>query len=251
MQIAEFKFRPIKGIPLFSGPGVYIYVHQASGKCFVRAMRNVRMQSSPNNYPGSLKALLKTHPSEVLLFLAELSKDTKEARYLASRAVATHLSEKGVLYKKPKPHRGGIYRQLPGEEITSYTVWSMVHKDTGAIFYFEEIKGAAVANKVSQRMLTYNNYVIKNVVNANRAMYYFAKQQFPLDIEQWIIRDLDLSFETEREAMTHITKLSKQHLENKEVVLNRIASLDPLYYRNAMLKVIPHLSMTEYLTFNK
>lgn len=249
MQIADFTFRPINGIPLYPGPGVYMYIHQTSGKCFVRAMRNVRMQKSNKNYPAPLKALLKTHPSEVLLYLAELPKDTKEVLYLASRAVATHLSGKGLLYKKPKPSRGGMYRILPGEESDGYTVWRMLHKKTGAVFYFEELKGICVKNKISQRMLTFNNYVMKNIPNTNRAMYHFAKQHFPLDVEQWDVQDLALTFSTEREAMAHITKLSKQHLEKAEPVLNRIASFDPLYYRNTMLKLTPHLGMGEYLVF--
>lgn len=249
-NIAGFNFRQLKNPTLCSGPGIYVYIHQSSGKCFVRAMRNARAQRGPNNYPNYLKELLKGNKSEVLIFLAELPKDTKEALYLASRAVVSQLSEKGMLYKRPKPNRGGVYRQLPGEGNELYTVWIMTHAKTGAVFYFEEIKGADVTNKVSQRMLTFNNYVVREVANANRVMYYFAKKFFPLDVSGWVVRDLDLAFQTEHEAMLHITKLSKQHLEAKEVVLSRVSNIDALYYRNSMLK-LPHISMEEYLTFQK
>lgn len=221
-------------------------MHQASGKCFVRAMRNSRAQRGKNNYPNYLKELLKTNSCEVLLFLAELPKDTKEALYLASRAVVSCLSEKGILYKRAKPNRGGIYRQLNGEENIRFTVWSMVHKETGAVFYFEEVKGVDVTGKIQQRIRTFNNYVEKNIANANRVMYYFSKANFPLSMDDWSIRDLDLELATEQKALLHITKLSKQHMESNEVVLNRVSNIDALYYRNTMLK-LPHVSIEEYL----
>jgi hypothetical protein len=247
MNIAGFKFRQLLTPTLFSGPGLYLYIHQASGKCFVRSMRNSRMQRCKKNYPNQLKDLLKTNNSEVLIYLAEMEKDTKEALFLASRAVAVQLSERGVLFKAQTPNRGGIYRQLPGEENQRFTVWVMTHKETGAMFYFEEIKGVDVTNKVSQRMLTFNNYVIKQISNQNRVMFGFAQQHFPLDVEGWVVRDLDVTYQTEHEAMLHITKLSKQHLEAGEVVLSRISNVDALYYRNSMLKLTPHLSMDQYL----
>lgn len=221
-------------------------MHQASGKCFVRAMRNSKAQRGKNNYPNCLKELLKTHSCEVLLFLAELPKDTKEALYLASRSVVSALSEKGILYKRPKPNRGGIYRQLNGEENIRFTVWSMVHKETGAVFYFEEVKGVDVVSKVAQRIRTFNNYVEKNIANANRVMYYFAKKNFPLAVEDWAVRDLELELTTEQKALLHITKLSKQHMESNEVVLNRVSNIDALYYRNTMLK-LEHASIGQYL----
>lgn len=247
MNIAGFKFRQLLTTTLFSGPGLYLYIHQATGKCFVRSMRNSRMQRSKNNFPNQLKDLLKKNNSEVLIYLSELEKDTKEALFLASRIVATNLSEKGVLYKAPKPNRGGMYRQLPGEENQLFTVWVMTHRETGALFYFEEVKGVDVASKVTQRMLTFNNYVFKQISNQNRVMYEFAKQNFPLDIEGWVVRDLDVAFQTEEEAIRHITKTSKQHLEAGEVVLNRISNVDALYYRNSLLKLTPHVSMEEYI----
>jgi hypothetical protein len=249
-NIAGFNFRHLRNPTLCGGPGIYVYIHQSTGKCFVRAMRNARGQRGPNNYPNYLKELLKTNKSEVLIFLAELPKDTKEALYLASRAVVSHLSEKGMLYKRPKPNRGGVYRQLPGEGEELYTIWIMTHAKTGAVFYFEEIKGVDVTNKVSQRMLTFNNYVLREVSNANRVMYGFAKKHFPLDVSGWVVRDLDLAFLYEQDALLHITKLSKQHLEAKEVVLSRVSNIDALYYRNSMLRM-PHISMEEYLTFEE
>lgn len=249
-EISGFNFRLQKVPTLFSGPGVYIYIHQATGKYFVRAMRNSRAQRSKNNYPTQLKDLLKTNNSEVLIYLAELSKDTKEAIFLAGRSVSTHLSEKGLLFKNTGPNRGGVYRQLPGEGNDIYTVWVLTHKKTGAVFYFEELKGVDVTVKVSQRMLTFNNYVFKGIANENRVMYHFAKMHFPLDISHWVIRDLDVAFQSEQEATRHITKLSMQHLKDKEVVLSRVANIDALYYRNTMLK-LPHVSVEEYLAFEE
>jgi hypothetical protein len=249
MEIAGYRFRPLKGQTLFGGPGIYIYMHQATGMCFVAAMRNARTQRSRNNYPALLKELLKINKSEVLLFLAELPKDTKEALYLASRAVVSALSEKGVLYKRPKPNRGGMYRQLPGEE-ERFTVWEMKHKVTGAVFYFSNPKGQdreKVMAKVSQRMLTFNNYVLKTVVNANRAMYYFIKFYGFTDIDHWEVIDHTQDFAMEHEASKYITKLSRDHLvESTAMVLNRISDIDALYFHNVMLK-LPHKSMEEYL----
>lgn len=248
MQIAGYEFRPVLTPTLSSAPGIYLYIHQASGKCFVRAMRNARMQKSKNNYPNQLKELLKTNSSTVLIYLADLEKDTKEACFLASRAVASLLAERGSLFKKPKNCKGGIYRTLPGEEEALFTIWVMTHKATGAVYYFEERKGLNVAAKVSQRMLTYNNYVIKDLTHINRVMSNFAKKFFPMDISQWMVRDLDASYMTELEAQKHITKLCKNHLEANEVVLNRVSNLDAIYYRNSLLK-LPHKSMEEYLKF--
>lgn len=250
MKIAGYSFRTLTGPILCSSPGIFIYTHQASGKCFVRALRNSRTQRGKNNYPTHLKELLKIHPSEVLIFHADLAKDTKEALFLASRAVITHLSEKGVLFKRTTPGRGGVYRVLHGEAEQRYTVWSMTHKTTGAVFYFEEIRTIEVLGKISQRLLTFNNYVIKQIQNANRVMYAFIKQNGLSDISHWIIRDLDLDLPNEKTALQHITKLSKQHLESGDVVLNRIASNDALYYRNSFLR-LPHKSIEEYVHFER
>ncbi len=250
MQHAGFTFRIVKGQVLTGGPGVYIYMHQATGKCFVRAMRNARVQRSRNNYPTLLKALLKTNPSEVMLFLAELPKDTKDALYQSERAVAASLSEKGVLYKHPGRSRGGLYRMLPGEENTLFTVWRMKHKETGAVFYFDDAVGAArekIEAKVSQRLLSFNNYVIKQVVNANRVIYNFLKHRGLTDISHWELTDLEQAFDSEKSAQKHITKLSRDHMVNGDaVVLNRVADVDGLYYRNTMLK-LDHQSMEQYL----
>ncbi len=246
MILAGFNFRKVTGESFYSGPGVFVYLHQATGKCFVRAMRNSKVQRGKNNYPNYLKELLKINSSDVVLFFAEIEKDTKEAIYLASRSVVTKLSEMGKLYKRPKPNRGGVYRQLPGEDAIKYTVWSMLHKETGAVFYFEEIANAAVVDKVAQRLRTFNNYVTKGIVNSNRVVHYFTKQYFPLLIDDWVIRDLETNLESEHKALLHIAKLSKGHLENSEVVLNRICNTDSLYYRNAMLK-LKHVSLEEYL----
>lgn len=249
MQIAGFKFRAVTGQVLYSGPGIYIYTHQATGKSFVRAMRNCRAQRGKNNYPNLLKELLKTNPSEVLLFMAELPKDTKDALFLSSRAVLSHLSERGVLFKRPSPNRGGAYRQLPGEEKIRFTVWKLQHKATGALYYFEEINSIdpeRVMARISQRMLTFNNYVMKSIPNANRAMYYFVKANGLTDIDHWEITDLKQEFESEHKAMLHITRLSKDHLLLNEVVLSRISSVDALYYANSMLR-LPHRDMDEYL----
>lgn len=254
MQLAGYNFRIVKGQVIYGGPGIYVYVHQATGKCFVRAMRNIRAQRSKNNYPALLKELLKNNPSEVMLFLAELPKDTKEALYLASRAVLSSLSEKGVLYKRPRPSRGGAYRLLPGEEAIKFGIWRMTHKKTGAVFYFEDVHGTAqekITAKVSQRMLTFNNYVMKNVVNANRVMYHFIKHHGLTDLKDWDVVVLDEVFVSEQEAQKRIIKLSRDHMVTRDaVVLNRVADIDALYYRHSMLK-LPHLSMEEYIGVEK
>lgn len=247
MNIPGYKFRKVTGTSFYNGPGVFIYLHQATGKCFVRALRNSKIQRSTNNYPSYLKELLKINTSEVILYFTELEKDSKEALYLASRSVVTKLSEMGKLYKRPRPNRGGMYRQLMGEQLPQYyTVWSMLHKATGAVFYFEEIEGECVVAKVEQRLRTFNNYAAKSISNTNRVMYQFAKQHYPLHTSDWVIRDLQTHSESEQKALQIITKLSKTHLESREVVLNRVCNNDSLYYRNAMLK-LPHVSLEQYL----
>lgn len=246
MNIAGYNFIKVTGTSFYSGSGIFIYLHQATGKCFVRALRNCKVQRGKNNYPNYLKELLKVNSSEVVLFFAEITKDTKEAVFLASRAVVAGLSEIGKLYKRPKPNRGGIYRQLNGEELQRYTVWSMMHRGTGAVFYFEELANTDVTDKVKQRLRTFNNYVAKGITNSNRVLHYFTKQHFPLLLDDWVIRDLEMQLVSEQKALLHITKLSKNHLESNEVVLNRICNTDSLYYRNALLK-LKHVSLEEYL----
>ncbi|BAW19194.1 hypothetical protein [Ralstonia phage RP31] len=212
-------------------------------------MKNCRAQRGKNNYPALLKEMLKTHPSEVLLWMVELPKGTKQSLFIDSRKVVSHLSEQGTLYNRPKPKRGGSNRLLPGEEAIHYTVWKLMHKATGAVFYFEDtndIPTDKVMARVSQRMLTFNNYVMKNIVNANRCMYHFVKRFGFTDISHWEVTDLQQKFETEQEAMLYITKLSRDHLVAKELVLSRISNVDALYYHNTMLK-LDHLGMEEYL----
>lgn len=249
MEIAGYSFRVVKGQILYGGPGIFIYTHLSTGKCFVSAKRNSRAQRSKNNFPNLLKELLKTDKSDVIVWHAELPKDTKEALYIASRAVVSHLSEKGTLYKRPRPNRGGIYRQLTGEEKIRFTIWRMTHKATGATFYFDDVKGTPLEKieaKISQRMLSFNNYVMKDIVNANRVMHAFIKKTGFTDISHWDYVDMDEEFSTENESALRITKLSRDRLVAGLVVLNRISSVDALYYHNAMLK-LSHLSMEEYL----
>jgi hypothetical protein len=247
MILAGYNFRLVNSRPISSTPGVYLYIHQATGKCFVKAMRNVRVQCSKNNYPKQLKELLKSHHSEVLLYLADVDADTRAALITASTKVKHVLSGRGVLFKEYKIPKNEQAAQLANETSAFHTVWIMTHKETGAVFYFGARQGVDVMKSVSQRMLTFNNYVMKKVSNANRVMYEFAKIHFPLDIDHWVIRDLDLALLTEEDVDKRITKLSKQHLESNEVVLNRISNTDALYYRNSLLK-LPHRGMTEYLT---
>lgn len=248
MILAGYNFRLVNSRPISSTPGVYLYIHQATGKCFVKAMRNVRVQCSKNNFPKQLKELLKSHHSEVLLYLADVDADTRAALITASTKVKHELSGRGILFKEYKIPKNEQAAQLASETSAFHTVWIMTHKETGAIFYFEARKGVDVMKSVSHRMLTFNNYVMKQVSNANRVMYAFAKNHFPLDIEHWVIRDLDLAFLTEEDAGKYITKLSKQHMENNEVVLNRISNTDALYYCNSILK-LTHRCMEEYLKF--
>lgn len=236
MNIAGYKFHLLNAPALYGTPGVLIYIHQATGKHFVRVMRNVRKQRGKNNYPTPLKELLKTNTSEVLVYVADVMNNTKEALHRASSIVRAHLTSKGVLYKKPKT-----------ETVAKrFTVWKLKHRQSGAVFYFEEVKGVEVQRKVEQRMKTFNNYVVRSIVNANRVMYCFASKFFPLKVSDWDIEDLNFDFPLQREAILRIGTLTKLHLEANEVVLNRIFSFDSLYYRNTFLK-LPRIGIEEYL----
>lgn len=245
MNIAGYKFHLFNGPTLDSTPGIFIYIHQATGKHFVRTMRNIKKQRGKNNYPTMLKDLLKTNESVVSVYVADAPKDTKEALYRAYRTICAHLALKGVLYKNPKPKCCDMcYSSLL--ESDRLTVWKLTHKLTGAVFYFEAIKGTDVTDRVEQRMRTFSNCVIKGITNTNRVMYHFAKKFFPLNETQWDVEDLNLEFLTERDTTAHIAMLSKKHLEDKVVVLNRINNIDALYYRNTVLK-LPHIGIDEYL----
>lgn len=245
MNIPGHSFRRVTGTSLYNGPGIFIYVHQETGKCFVRALRNARVQRSKNNYPKYLKELLKTKTCEVSMYFAEVDRDTKDALYLASRDVLTKLSETGKLYKRPKPNRSMDAKHPDGTPIR-YTAWSMTHIDTGAVYYFEEIAGVDVLDKVAQRLRTFNNYVAKSIVNSNRVLYYFTKQNYPLSVDGFVLRDLQLDVDTEQRALKHITLRCKVHLEAEEVVLNKVCNADSLYYRNAFLK-LEHKTIDQYL----
>lgn len=122
----------------------------------------------------------------------------------------------------------------------------MTHKQSGAVYYCEEIKGACEAGKFAQRLNMFNNCVIRSVVSTNRIMYCFANKFFPLEIDHWDMEDLGLDFPLEIEARLRIATLSCKHLENNELVLNRIHNFDSLYYRNTFLK-LPHIGIGEYL----
>lgn len=246
MNIPGHSFNRVTGTSLYSGPGIFIYVHQETGKCFVRAMRNARMQRSKNNYPKYLKELLKTKTCEVSMYFAEVDKDTKDALYLASRDVITKLSAVGRLYKRPKPNRS-IDAKHPDGTPVRYTAWSMTHIDSGAVFYFEEVAGVDVSEKVVQRLRTFNNYVAKSIVNSNRVLYYFTKQHYPLSSDGFVLRDLQLDAVTEQQALKLITLRCKAHLEAGEVVLNKVCNSDSLYYRNAFLK-LDHKTIEQYLS---
>lgn len=248
MNISGFQFRPVAGNSFYRGPGVFLYLHQATGKYFVQTFRNSQRQKSKKNYPKHLKELLKTNASEVILFFAELEKDTKEALHHTSCFIIGKLAEMGKLYERSKPNRSNVLVELGLLDPQFYTVWSMVHKTTGAVYYFEELEGVCVVERVEQRIKTFNNYAAKCIANANRVMYQFTKQYYPLVTNDWVIRDLGTHSNTEREALKIITKLSKTHLEQGEVVLSRICNNDSLYYRNAMLK-LPHLSLEQYLQY--
>lgn len=248
MQLANFEFRQIITPTITSTPGIYIYVHEATGKYFVRAMRNARLQKNKNNYPALLKEFLKKNNSEVVIYLADLKDDSKETLFNASKIIATLLTERGLLYKRPEGVNNGLHKCAAGSTDV-YTVWSMTHKVTGAVYYFEEVKGRDVTGKVNGRMGTYNSHVEKRLSHINRVMNGFAKNHFPLQLNDWILRDLDLAFISEAAACKYITKASKQHLEAKEIVLNRVSNMDVLYYRNSMLK-LPHVSLNEYLTMH-
>lgn len=245
MKVAGFQFRVFHADSGYAGPGVLIYTHAVTGKQFVRTFSNCKHQRSSNNYPTPLKELLHKTPSEVQVYISELQNGSRDALYAVSRAVISALSEKGTLYRRERTSRG-IYRALAGEEKILYTVWSMTDRDTGAVFYFAERAGVQVSNKVNQRIMTFNGYVLKNVVNANRVMHHFAKKHHPLSPEQFIVRDLGIAVEGEEAALAEITKLSCANLKQGVCVLSKISSTDALYYRNNMLR-LPHIGMNEYI----
>jgi hypothetical protein len=245
MNIAGYQFQLFKSPPSSSGPGIFIYIHKATGKCFVRSMRNIRMQRGENNYPAQLKELLKTNASEVLVYVTDVLNNTKEVLSSASNIVRTDLTLKKVLYKGQKLKQYDAHHISNGGA-DGFTVWKLTHKLTKAVYYFKEVRNDRVMGKISQRMLTFNNHVLKNVSGANRVMHSFAMKFFPLDIEHWYYEDLCLNLPTEQAAEACITSLSKKHLENKEVVLNRISGHDALYYHNAVMKMT-HIGIDEYL----
>lgn len=245
MKVAGFNFRIFNPESGYAGPGVMIYTHVASGKQFVRTFANCRHQRTRKNFPTPLQELLKKTPSEVYLYICELQKGTRDVLYAASRTIISVLSEAGTLYRRERPARG-LYRELPGQESIKYTVWSMTDKLTGAVFYFPERVGIQVTGKASNRIATFNGYVSKCVVNANRVMHHFAKKHFPLTLEQFVLRDHELSLSGEEAALSEITKLSRANLMDGVTVLSRVSSTDALYYRNNMLR-LPHLGIDAYV----
>lgn len=245
MIIAGLKFRALKAPIMYNTAGVYVYKHKASGKCFVRAMKNCRNQRSKNNYPMHLKQYLKQNPSDVIIYLADLKVERKEALFSATRAVADELSSRGLLYKLDDA-RVGLYKRLRGEEMIKHSLWSTTHVETGAVFYFYAEQGKDAAAIATQRLKTFDNYVEKGVVNANRTMHFFTKKNYPLSRAEWVLRDLGIVAEGEKAARLQVAKLSKTALEQGTVVLNRICDTDALYYRNAVLK-LEHKSMDQYL----
>lgn len=246
MNIAGIRFRLIRGSIMYNCAGVLVYKHKDSNKCFVRAMRNCRMQRSKNNYPTQLKRLLKDQPSEVVIYLGELPKSTTDALFLSSRSVCADLSERGLLWKEDSIKARGIYRPLNGEEDLKHKVVLITHKDTGAVFYAHEQASRCSASGMAQRLTTFNNYVRKDIVNPNRVMHAFTRRHGQLGMEHFVLRDVAASFTSEKDAKTFINKKCFAHLQNNEIVLNRIADMDALYYRNSILK-LDHASMDQYL----
>lgn len=252
MIIADYTFRTVTGQILSASPGIFLYMHQATGKFFVRGMRNCRVQRGRKNFPTHLKEVLKGNPSEVLIWMAELPSDTKEALIRGTESVVKYLTDKGMLYKHERATRYGYHGRCPDAAPVQFTVWKMTHRKTGAVFYFEDEVGIAretILEKVAHRIRTFNNYVSKSIVNDNRSMYYFCKLNGQQKLEDWDVVDLGYEFETEREASIRITKLSRDHLVAGDIVLNRVAQNDALYYANAYLKM-PHRCMEEYLSPN-
>lgn len=248
MVIAGLKFRLVKGTIFYNCSGVLIYKHKTSERYFVRAMKNCRMQRSKNNYPVQLKKHLKAVPGEVIIYMAQTPQCNREALMQSYRAVSKELSDKGLLYKDEEAtHKSNVYSMTEQERAAKWTVWSMTHKDTGAVFYFKHEAGECVQESVQQRFKTFDTYVEANIVHANRTMHSFAKQYWPLVDQDWVVRDLGLSFDTEAQAKTCITKLTKTHLEQGEVVLNRVCDMDALYYRNHIIKLTPQVNMETYL----
>lgn len=208
-------------------------------------MRNCRAQRNKNNFPAALKQYLKTNPSEIALYLAELASDNKDVLHLSARSVADELSERGMLFKHDDL-RHNIYKRLTGEQLVPFAVYKLTHVATGAVFYVYEQADVDVTERIEARFKSFNNYANKDIVNPNRVMHYFAKAHYPLQLDGWVVRDLNKKLPSEREAKLLITRLCKTHLEEGEVVLNRVSDMDVLYYRNAILGM-SHMSMNDYL----
>lgn len=245
MQVEGFQFRVYNSNSGYAGPGVMIYTHAVTGKQFVRTFANCRQQRSRKNFPTALQELLRQTPSDVLVYICELQNGSRDALYSVSRTIISALSEEGTLYRRER-HSRGVYRPLSAEEDIKYTVWSMTDKMTGAVFYFAERVGCLVSGKVNNRIMTFNGYVVKNVVNANRIMHAFAKKHHPLTPEQFVLRDHELSVSGEEAALMEITKMSRANLLEGTCVLSKISSTDALYYRNNMLK-LPHIGIADYV----
>lgn len=245
MIIAGFEFKQQLRPTLLSVPGTYLYIHQTSGKCFVSSVRKASKQRSAKNYPTQLKDLLKVEDSQVIIYLAELPNDYRETLYSATMQVSKVLAERGSLFKDKEATSNSIYGKQ-NNVVDIFAVWIMTHKETGAVYYFADKEGVDVMNKISQRMLTYNNHVIKKISHVNRTMMAFVKNHFPVDVTHWVVRDTTARFTSEIEAQRFIVKQSKNSLDEKIVVLNRINSMDITHYCNHFLK-LPTVSIEQYL----
>ncbi len=246
MEIAGFKFRLKKDESVYGGPGVLLFKHTERGVFFVKSVDCCRRHTGRRNYPRPLKDLLERDRSDVLMYVCEFDRYRREDLDNATRVVKSYLQEAGSLYRRDQIGRGE-YDLRVGEQVPRFTVWSMTDRKTGAVFYFPEKTGIQVSGKVNQRMVTFNGYVMKKNVHANRSMYNFAKKNFPLTPGQWVVRDLELDFESEELAEKHITKLARTDLQNAVIVLSKICDTDPLTYRNDIMRM-PMLSMEVYIT---
>ena len=245
MNIAGYRFQLLNGPVLNSGPGVLLYQHQETGKFFIRVMRNIRMHRGKHNYPTALKELLRRTKSKVNVYVADVVNDTKAAMHTAARIVRAQLSARGKLYIEQKSYDRSFSKQIM-KTTEPFLVWRLVHEKTGAVFYFAAGRSEDPVEKFDQRLRTFNNYVIKGIVNANRIVYRFAKKFYPLDITHWRVEKTENEYQTEQDAQAYIATLSKKDLEESRVVLSRISGMDSLYYRNKILK-LQHVNIAEYL----
>jgi hypothetical protein len=250
--IAGFNFKPFTGVSLHNGLALFLYKHLNSEKYFVRTMYDARLHRGKYNYPTKLKDLLKQRQSDVYVWICTLNDDSVKTRNAALAKVTLELTAKEMLYLGKCPQK---YFKAPSGASECFTVWSMTHCETAAVYYFTERVNAPVVGKVNSQIISFNGYVMANIPHANRAMYYFFKRMHEdckaPSPEHFTLNCLESQYDSLIEAERAVLKFSRQDLSDNIIVLNKVCDTDALYYRNTVLKM-PILTMDEYLdhTYN-